>query len=695
MNKSSNQPIKKLKLPLRFGIIARIAVGFIIVTALLLLITALSMFNSQKVENQFNQLANVTTPYAEDSQRLSQNFLVLETQMRLIAAAKNLEDMQKFNELRNATSEQILIDIESLKSKSLNQPQNLENIENIFTQLESLQTIANNIVIARSNNLEVELLTQEITAELESFTNLFEPMFDELLFDLENWRETEVILFEVKSIVISGLLYVEQIKSSNNKRDIQDISGGKLITWMSDIIPVAIKLKNKENNEQTDQFVKEVFAITEKVLEKVRGLGGPQDANFAPGLTQQKVRGITLNEEIEQHLIDYNNSVQLISGSISLLVQSSKKQSKQIEQSVKQQFEQSRLVMIVISLIGLMIAILISTIITLTFKKSLRQLKEILGNLAQGDLTSKLKNPKNDEMGDLERYIATVSQSLKELIGDIQHTFEQVEHSVQNSRTLSKQTREHVVTQKEQLESVSSALSDMNTTSAEVAKYAEQTHEQVEHADEYAIQGTQKVSNNQASIQSVSDHFSQTQETIVELDSGVHQIEGILQTIGSIAEQTNLLALNAAIEAARAGEQGRGFAVVADEVRSLANRTQQSTAEIQAMTGKMINGSKQAVQMMKESNLRINKSLDLAQEANDTISEFKGIMDGIRNISHLIATAAEEQSLVSNEVSGNIKHVAELAEQTEHAAIESTDSAKQLKQLSHVLTQKLGKFKVE
>jgi methyl-accepting chemotaxis protein len=109
---------------------------------------------------------------------------------------------------------------------------------------------------------------------------------------------------------------------------------------------------------------------------------------------------------------------------------------------------------------------------------------------------------------------------------------------------------------------------------------------------------------------------------------------------------------------------------------------------------KMINGSKQAVQMMEESNERIGKSLDSAQEAKNTINEFTGIMDGIRNISHLIATAAEEQSLVSNEVSDNIEHVTHLAEKTETAAVESTDSAKQLKQLSHVLTEKLAKFKV-
>ncbi|MCJ8314024.1 MAG: methyl-accepting chemotaxis protein, partial [Saccharospirillaceae bacterium] len=525
------------------------------------------------------------------------------------------------------------------------------------------------------------------------FTKKFDPMFNDLLFDLENWQESEVILFEVQSIVLSGLLFVEQIKTSTSKREVLKISGGPLLNWMSNLIPVAIKLKNKENNEQTDKFVTEVFAITEKVLEKVRGLGGPEAVN-AYGLTPQKVRSFSLNAEIEQHLETFNNAVTSISESINLLVESSRTQSIQIEKSVQNQFANSRIAMITISLVGLVIAAVISFVITLTFKSSLRRLKEILAKLAQGDFTSELTKPKNDELGDLERYIKTVSDSLKELIGDIQHTFKEVEHSVQNSRALSKQTRGHVVSQKEQLESVGNALKDMKTTAAEVAKYAEQTHDKVEHADEFAKQGAQKVNSNQMAIQSVSEHFKQAQTTIIELDTGVHNIEDILQTIGSIADQTNLLALNAAIEAARAGEQGRGFAVVADEVRSLANRTQQSTAEIQAMTMKMINGSKQAVQMMQESNERIDKSMESAQEAKNTISEFSGIMDGIRSISHLIATAAEEQSLVSNEVSGSIVNVTTLAEKTEKASIEATDSAKQLKQLSIILTEKLAKFKI-
>ena len=693
IKKSTSGKASQTRKTLRFGIIARIAAGFTIVTALLMVITGLSLFNGHKVETQFNQLVNETTPYADDSQSLARHFLLLETQVRSIAAATDTETLVKYDALRLTLSTQILKEINSLKQRSANDPENLKHIENITNQYQSLTNIADNIVTARKDIIQVSIETAAISAELSAFTKAFVPMFDELSFDLVNWQESEVTLFEVQSIVLSGLLYVEQIKSSNDPKEIDFLSGGEIINWMNSIIPVAIKLKNKENTEQTDEFVKEVFSISEKILIKIRGLGGPQEGNSS-GLARQRIIGLELDAKIQESLINFNESISSISNSINSLVNSSKNQTIAIEKSVVDQFANSKIAMITISIIGLIIAALISFVITLTFKSSLKQLKEILAKLAQGDFTTNIKKPKNDEMGDLEHHIKTVSDALKDLIGDIQKTFEQVEHSVQNSRALSKQTREHVISQKEQLDNVGNALTDMNKTSAEVAKYAEQTHEKVENADEFAKQGSHKVNSNQIAIQSVSDHFKQAQNTIIELDTGVHDIEGILKTIGSIADQTNLLALNAAIEAARAGEQGRGFAVVADEVRSLANRTQQSTAEIQAMTLKMINGSKQAVQMMEESNERIGKSLESAQEAKNTISEFTGIMDGIRNISHLIATAAEEQSLVSNEVSGNIEHVTALAEKTENAAMDSTDSAKQLQQLSHVLTQKLAQFKI-
>ncbi|MCJ8314120.1 MAG: hypothetical protein HRU38_18200, partial [Saccharospirillaceae bacterium] len=160
---------KKKEKTFRFGIIARIAMGFTIVTSLLMVITGLSMFNSQKVETQFKQLANVTTPFANDSQSLARSFLLLEIQIRSIAAATDAATLQKYNTLRLSISEQILVDIQSLKSKISDNPQNLENIQSILNEYEALNLTADNIVSARQETIKVRQLTAEITAELNVF----------------------------------------------------------------------------------------------------------------------------------------------------------------------------------------------------------------------------------------------------------------------------------------------------------------------------------------------------------------------------------------------------------------------------------------------------------------------------------------------------------------------------------------------
>jgi methyl-accepting chemotaxis protein len=195
-------------------------------------------------------------------------------------------------------------------------------------------------------------------------------------------------------------------------------------------------------------------------------------------------------------------------------------------------------------------------------------------------------------------------------------------------------------------------------------------------------------------INQVSNQSEVTNDVIQSLASGVQNIESILNTIGGIAEQTNLLALNAAIEAARAGEQGRGFAVVADEVRALASRTQSSTLEIKEMTEKMLKDSNQAVEVMEKSSELVNQSVTSAQVADDTIAQFDQLMEEVLDLSRLIATASEEQAATVNELNTNVHRVSNLAEQTSEAAESSQQTGVELDTMALELREKISRFHI-
>jgi methyl-accepting chemotaxis protein len=266
--------------------------------------------------------------------------------------------------------------------------------------------------------------------------------------------------------------------------------------------------------------------------------------------------------------------------------------------------------------------------------------------------------------------------------------------SSNNLMGITELTSQGVNQQRSQIEQVATAMNEMTATVQEVANHAQQAADSANEADQEAGHGSEVVYETIQSIDSLATEVEHAAGVIRKVESDSVQIGTVLDVIRSIAEQTNLLALNAAIEAARAGEQGRGFAVVADEVRTLASRTQQSTQEIQDMIEQLQTGAREAVTAMSNSQDKAQVTVEHAKSAGQTLEEITRKVATISQMNLQIATAAEQQSSVSEEINQNVVEISRVAEESAGGAKTTAAASGELSELAQQLQGLIAQFRV-
>jgi methyl-accepting chemotaxis protein len=324
----------------------------------------------------------------------------------------------------------------------------------------------------------------------------------------------------------------------------------------------------------------------------------------------------------------------------------------------------------------------------------LNQTLKVAERIAAGDLTHSLVSQRRDELGQLQRAIQSMTQGLRELIGGISDGVTQIASAAEELSAVTEQTSAGVNSQKVETDQVATAMNEMTATVQEVARNAEEASEAAVAADQQAREGDKVVGEAIAQIERLALEVGNSTAAMGDLKRESDKIGSVLDVIKSVAQQTNLLALNAAIEAARAGEAGRGFAVVADEVRSLAQRTQKSTEEIEELIVGLQNGTQQVATIMDNSRALTDSSVELTRRAGGSLESITRTVSAIQAMNQQIAAAAEQQSAVAEEINRSVLNVRDVSDQTSAASEETAASSVELARLGTHLQMLVGRFKV-
>jgi methyl-accepting chemotaxis protein len=412
------------------------------------------------------------------------------------------------------------------------------------------------------------------------------------------------------------------------------------------------------------------------------------------GILFHKRSQLTANQQAKTMLSALQTNTEQVNKILDRQVNLANQTTEQAGELVQSKVSEGNTLTIIIMLGSIFIAVIITRFTLISITGPLGRVNDMLNIVASGDLSRKLDESGQDEFAQLAKNCNLLIDSLRNLIEGIVNRSSQLASSAEETSAVTAESTTAIEEQRNQVEQAASATTEMSSTSQSVLSSANDALNEIKHADDEAERVKTISGRNRKTIEQLAGEVDSAAQVINQLQQDSASIGGILDVIRGIADQTNLLALNAAIEAARAGEQGRGFAVVADEVRTLASRTQESTSEIQTMIEALQTGAGKAVTVMDAGKSKAADCVTQSEEADKALETITHAVHEAYDRSSQIATAAEEQSVVAHEISENLESIVTIAEQTAAGSQQTAASSNQVAKLSEELQQSVLEFKL-
>ena len=445
-----------------------------------------------------------------------------------------------------------------------------------------------------------------------------------------------------------------------------------------------------------DKAIAKTPALDQEVAEILNETWQPyKDQLTKPEFSlQQHLAALKAMQESEQLLARIEQLVAQSEQQIAAFVETAKTQSNTATQSTLNTLEQGKSIIIIGALTALMLSLVLGIRLIRYLQKALSRVVGAIGRIAEGDLTTRVPVEGNDEITQVAVSTNTLAQHLHDLVDQISHTVQAVHEAAQISQTIGAQTLTGAEQQSTQTNRLAATASEMEASAREVAEHAEQTRQSAQQAEDVLQVSHHDLEESRQAIAHLADQVQVSMQQVVDLKERSDGISDVIDVIRSVAEQTNLLALNAAIEAARAGEAGRGFAVVADEVRSLASRTQESVGEIEEIILRLQEGAQKAAGTLSGCS---EEATQYSHQLNTSLEALHQVSDTVHSMSQMnaqVATATDQQSSTVADISHSLTEIHSITTQTTDGAERSSHQSERLLTLSDNLAGLTARFKV-